>query len=109
MMNGPRSQVERIHHRSWKERRPVQGKRRNILLNVMSIMGILAMVMLWPTSSQAQDISLQDALRRPRPSPRPSPPPPRSVPEPATSALLLLGIGITSLVGYGLQHRKHGE
>lgn len=87
----------------------MQDKGRKIFLNVMSLMGILAMIMLWPTSSQAQATSLQDALRRPSPPPRPSPYRPRSVPEPTTNVLLLLGIGLTGLVGYGLQRYKHGE
>jgi hypothetical protein len=82
----------------------MQSKGRRTFLNVISIMGILAMMMLWPTGSQAQY-----ARPQPRPSPQPSPPPSRSVPEPMTSVLLLLGIGLTGLTGYSLQRRKHGE
>jgi len=72
----------------------MQSKGRRILLMVMSIMVVLAMVMLGPTGGQAQTV---------RPSPV------RRVPEPSTSILLLLGIGLTGLVGYSLQRRKHGE
>ena len=82
----------------------MQGKGRRTFLNVVSIMGILAMVMLWPTGSQAQY-----ARRQPSPSPQPYPSPTRSVPEPMTSVLLLLGIGLTGLTGYSLQRRKQGE
>ena len=58
----------------------MQGKGRRTFLNFISIMGILAMVMLWPTTSQAQY-----ARPQPRPAPKPSPPPTRSVPEPMTN------------------------
>jgi hypothetical protein len=81
----------------------MQGKVRKIILDVIASMAILAMVILWPTESQAQN-----ALRPSRPSP-PKPPPSRSVPEPSTSVLLLLGIGLTSLIGYSLQRRRHAE
>jgi PEP-CTERM motif len=72
----------------------MQGKGRRILLNVMSIMVILAMVMLGPTGSQAQTTT---------PTTRPV----KSVPEPGTSVLLLLSIGLTGLVGYRLKRRKY--
>jgi hypothetical protein len=69
-------------------------------------MGILAMMMLWSTGSQAQEISLQDTLNALK---RPSRPPSKSVPEPSSSLLLMLGIGISALTGYSLQRYKYGE
>jgi hypothetical protein len=62
---------------------------------------MLALLVLSPPGSQAQ--------RRGGP-PVTTPPvttPPRvSVPEPDTNILLLLGIGVTGLVGYCLERRK---
>lgn len=84
----------------------MQGKGRTILLVVSVLIVILAMMLL-PTGSQAQKLdttivqdttkTVQDTTTRVK------------VPEPSISVLLLIGIGVTSLVGYGLQHRKRGK
>ena len=75
----------------------MQGQGRKLLQTVMSIVVMLALVTLGPTGTQAQ--------RTPSPTPLPT----NRVPEPSASVLLLLGISLTSLVGYGLKRRKSGE
>jgi hypothetical protein len=81
-----------------------QGKGHRILLNVMSLMGMFAILILWPPGSQAQRGGGLPV--NPPPTTRP---PSVSVPEPSTSVLLLLGIGLTGLASYSLKRRKHGE
>jgi len=62
-----------------------------------------ALVMLLPIVSQAQ-VSLNQIVTQPIDSAlRPKP---THVPEPDASVLLLIGIGVTGLVGYGLQRRR---
>ena len=76
-------------------RRPMKGKSRPILLS--AIMVILALVMLLPTMSQAQGQLTQQG----QPTQQG-----QAVPEPSPNVLLMIGIGVSGLVGYGLQHRK---
>ena len=95
------------------KRRPMNGKGRTILLYCGSIMLILAMVMPLATVSQAQQrgdeagVKLHQRLDEAGAKLYHSKPV-KKVPELSTSALLILGIGLTGLAGYCLRRRKRG-
>ena len=88
----------------WKGR-PMQGKSHPILRAIGASMFTLALVLLAPTVSHAAQPDKHhhenrhhdqhdDHFVR--------------VPEPNVNVLLLIGLGVTSLVSYGVQRRKRG-
>lgn len=78
----------------------MQGKGRRIPLKAIALMGMLAMLLLWPIGSQAQRGGGSPPTRPPTTTPR------ASVPEPSASLLLLMGLGTTGLGRYYMKHRK---
>ena len=71
-----------------------------------------ALVMLLPIVSPAQ-VSLNQIVTQPVDTTlglvqNTAKPKPTSVPEPDASVLLLIGLGVTGFVGYGLQRRTRG-
>lgn len=84
----------------------MQGKGRRISLKVISLAGMLALLMLWPPGSQAQRRGGPPTTTPPITTTPPTTTPPVGVPEPDTNVLLLIGIGVTGLVGYYMERRK---
>jgi PEP-CTERM motif len=85
----------------------MQSKGRRIPLKAISLMGVLAMLMLWPIGSQAQRRGGPPTTTPPITTTPPTTTPPRvSVPEPSTSGLLLMGLGMTGLGSYYMKRRK---
>src|SRR5207249_1292178 len=88
----------------WKGR-PMQGKSRSILPPIVRSMCTLALVMLLPTVSYAAPPGNHHHEYRPDGNDHQH----RdhfSVPEPDVNVLLVIGLGVTSLVAYGVQRRK---
>ena len=80
----------------------MNGIRRTMLRFYGTILIMWVLVLLLPIVSQAQ-VSLNQIVTQPIDSTLK--PKPQHVPEPDASVLLLIGIGVTGLVGYGLQRR----
>jgi hypothetical protein len=95
-----------MHLGKWKEK-SMQGKTHAIRRAIGASICIAALVMLSPTVSHATQPGTHhhdkrhhekhqqhyDAVR---------------VPEPSANVLLLIGLGVTGLVSYGVQRRKRG-
>ena len=77
----------------------MQGKSHPILRAIGASIFTLALVMLSPTVSQAQQGQNQQGQNQQGRV---------SVPEPSSTVLLLIGIGVTGLVGYCVQRRRPG-
>jgi PEP-CTERM motif len=86
----------------------MQGKRHPILRAIGASMCTVALVLLSPTVSHAkysQHPCQPGAYCR---DTHPQHHERFRVPEPSADVLLLLGLGVTSLVSYGVQRRKRG-
>ena len=83
----------------------MQGKNHPILRAIGASIFTLALVMLSPTGSQAQNRQGQQVNQNQQGQNQQGR---VSVPEPSSTILLLIGIGVTSLVGYCVQRRKSG-
>ena len=84
----------------------MQGKRRPILRVIGASLCTMALAMLSPTVTHAQPSCQPGAVCR---DTHPQHPAHFSVPEPSADILLVLGIGVTGLVSYGVQRRKRGS
>jgi PEP-CTERM motif len=83
----------------------MQGKRHPILRVIGASLCTVALAMLSPTVSHAQPSCQPGTFCR---DTHPQHPARFRVPEPSADVLLLLGIGVTGLVSYGVQRRKRG-
>lgn len=91
----------------WKGR-PMQGKSRPILRVIGASMFTLALVLLAPTVSHAAQPDKHHHENRHHGHHDQHDDRFVSVPEPNVNVLLLIGLGVTSLVSYGVQRRKRG-
>lgn len=90
----------------------MQKNRHRVLRSGTTFMAMATLVLCLAAVRPAQaQVSLDEVitgtaavLKKPKPGPKPGP---KSVPEPDTNVLLLLGLGMTGLVGYGVHRRKH--
>jgi hypothetical protein len=95
-----------MHCGQWEEK-PMQGKSRPILRALGASLCTLTLVILSPTMSHAAQPGNHQHDNRPHQK-HPQPHERFRVPEPDASVLLLIGLGVTGLVSYGVQRRKRG-
>ena len=68
---------------------------------------MVALVLLLPTMSQAQQVQQQQQAGQQQQMGQQQQG--HTVPEPDPTVLLMIGLGVIGLVGYGLQRRKRGR